>query len=69
MYKGELIMMEWTSAMLGDVYMRYTNPGTEEPLIYVSSEPVITKKPSAMMVNKQRQWTEQFNNVIMEYGF
>ena len=64
MYDNKLILIEWYSGFVGEIYKYYTKPSSGEPLIYLSPNPVFTYKYSGLGINKMTPWAEQMNFII-----
>ena len=60
-----MVIMEWLAGILTDASVKFTNPGTGKPMLFISTEPIYTKKWTNFGVNKRSPWLEQMNDILI----
>ena len=64
MYRGETIYLDFKSGLESDIFIKYTVPGTGEPMMYMSRNPVFYFNLSGLGFNKMNFWSKRFNEII-----
>ena len=62
-FAGKMVIMEWLAGILTDASVKFTNPGTGKPMLFISTEPIYTKKWAGFCMNKRSPWANRLNLV------
>ena len=64
-YEGKTIHLQFSSGLKSDIFIKYTDPGTGKPLVFVSDKPVFYFNLSGMGFYKINFWAKKFNKWLI----